>query len=115
MNQAQPWGRLYECSDGKLVSVQAMEPQFYSQLLKGLGIDKKTIPARGDESAWPKIKERFAAAFATKTRDAWTEIFQGTDACVSPVLNTVEAATHPHNLARKTFLPTPDKPGCFEP
>jgi alpha-methylacyl-CoA racemase len=53
---------------------------------------------------WPEISERFAATFRTRTRDEWSEIFEGTDACVAPVLSMLEAPLHPHNVARGTFV-----------
>mmetsp|Transcript_14822 Transcript_14822/g.22582 ORF Transcript_14822/g.22582 Transcript_14822/m.22582 type:complete len:401 (+) Transcript_14822:58-1260(+) len=98
------------------MSVQAIEPQFYKVLLKGLNLDKEQgLPAQYDKSAWPWMKARFASIFATKTRDEWAEIFYGTDACAVPVLNYMEAATHPHNVARGSFAPTPGKAGALEP
>lgn len=98
------------------MSVQAIEPQFYAALLKGLGLENEPgLPAQNDRSAWPWMKARFASIFLTKTRDEWAEIFEGTDACCVPVLNCQEAAQHPHNVARGSFGPTPGKDGKFEP
>jgi alpha-methylacyl-CoA racemase len=95
---------VYETSDHRYVAVGAIERQFYAELLSGLALSDQELPAQMDRSAWPAMKERFAAIFATKTLDEWTVIFEGTDACVSPVLSPREAATHPHNVQRATFV-----------
>lgn len=95
---------VYETSDGGFMSVGAIEPQFYAQLLGGLGLaDDATMPDQGDQQAWSALKERFADVFRTRTRDEWTATFDGTDACVAPVLSMLEAHDHPHNVARETF------------
>jgi alpha-methylacyl-CoA racemase len=94
---------VYETSDGRYMAVGAIEPQFYAELLVGLGLDNDELPAQMDRSSWPQMKERFAAVFASRTRDEWTKVFEDTDACCSPVLSPSEASTHPHNLARRAF------------
>lgn len=94
---------VYECADGKFISTGAIEPQFYAELLKGLGLKDADMPKRLDRTQWAGHKDRIAAAFKTKTREAWEQIFEGTDACVSPVLSMAEAPKHPHNVARGTF------------
>lgn len=94
---------VYECSDGKFVAVGAFEPQFYSECLRGLGLANEQLPEQMDQSSWPAMKERFAAVFRTRTRDQWTEIFTGTDACVTPVLSPDEALADPHLAARGTY------------
>jgi alpha-methylacyl-CoA racemase len=95
---------VYETSDGKYMSVGSIEPQFYAALLDGLGLDAADLPFQQDRTQWPSLKERFAAIFRTKTRDEWTAIFEGTDACVAPVLSIPEAIAHPHNVERGTFV-----------
>mmetsp|Transcript_80544 Transcript_80544/g.226571 ORF Transcript_80544/g.226571 Transcript_80544/m.226571 type:complete len:408 (-) Transcript_80544:91-1314(-) len=99
------------------MSVQAIEPQFYAALLKGLGLgEAQGSPHQYDKSSWEWMKVRFASIFQTKTRDEWADIFYGTDACAVPVLNAHEAATHPHSVARGSFAPTPGGGGAlFEP
>jgi alpha-methylacyl-CoA racemase len=98
-----PFYRAYVCADGKFVAVGALEPQFFAALLKGLGIAEGELPDRWQAQHWPAIAARFAAIFATKPRDAWSEVFAQTDACVTPVLSLDEAPAHPHNVARTAF------------
>jgi alpha-methylacyl-CoA racemase len=95
---------VYETSDGKYMSVGSIEAQFYAALLEGLGVDPADLPYQHDRSQWPVLKERFAEIFRTKTRDEWTAVFEGTDACVAPVLTIPEAVAHPHNVERGTFV-----------
>jgi alpha-methylacyl-CoA racemase len=94
----------YETRDRKYVSVGAIEPQFYAALLKGLELDPATLPDQNDRARWPEMKERFAAIFATRTRDEWCAVFDGTDACVAPVLELDEVGDHPHNRARHLLI-----------
>lgn len=97
-----PWYDTYECSDGKYVAVGALEPQFYRELLQTLELDESDLPSRDDVMNWPTIRARFGDVFARLSRDEWTAVFEGSDACVSPVLNFHEAAQHPHIQARST-------------
>jgi len=99
-----PWYDTYETADGGYLAVGAIEPQFYAALLDGLGLADADLPAQLDPSGWPELRRRFAEVFATRDRDEWTEIFAGTDACVSPVLSMTEAIKHPHAVARKAFI-----------
>ena len=94
----------YECADGRYVSVGAIEPQFYAELLAGLGLAGEDLPDQNDESAWPAMKERFGAIFAQRSRDAWMDVFGEVDACVAPVLDMGEVHEHPHNAARQTYV-----------
>lgn len=95
---------VYETADGKWFAVGAIEPKFYAALLDGLGLDADELPDQQDREQWPAMKERFAAIFRTKTRDEWTAVFDGTDACAAPVLSPLEAPHHPHIRARGTFV-----------
>lgn len=95
---------VYETSDGKWFAVGAIEPQFYSRLLEVLELEDEELPGQMDRDRWPEMKERFAAIFATRTRDEWTKRFEGTDACGAPVMSPLEAARHPHNAARGSFV-----------
>jgi alpha-methylacyl-CoA racemase len=90
----------YETRDHKYVAVGAIEPQFYAALLKGMDLDPATLPDQHDRASWPGMKQRFAAIFAQRTRDEWCAVFDGTDACVAPVLELDEVGHHPHNQAR---------------
>lgn len=96
----------YETADGKYVAVGAIEPQFYASLVDRLGLTPATLPGKMDRRRWPDAKRQFAAAFKTKTREEWCAIFDGVDACVSPVLSFDEAIDHRHNAARGTFVAT---------
>lgn len=99
-----PFYATYETAEGGFMAVGALEPQFYAALLRGLGLDGSALPAQMDRDGWPLLRQTFATAFSTKTREEWDEIFRGSDACVSPVLSWSEAPRHPHNLHRGTFL-----------
>ncbi|HEV7731344.1 MAG TPA: CaiB/BaiF CoA-transferase family protein [Candidatus Binatia bacterium] len=98
------FGEVYETSDGKYVTVLAIEPKFYAELCRRIGIDTTELPYQNDRSAWPELKPKFAALFKTKTRDEWCALLEGTDACFAPVLSLEEAPHHPHNVARETFV-----------
>jgi len=95
---------VYECADGKFVSIGSIEPQFYAELLEKTGLAGEDLPGQMDRSAWPRMKERFEAIFKSKTRDEWCEIMEGSDVCFAPVLSMSEATRHPHNVARETFV-----------
>ncbi len=97
------WYDAYETKDGKYVSVGPVEGQFYAILLDKLGLDINEYP-HFDKSKWPELKVRFAQVFATRTRDEWCDLLEGTDACFAPILTMSEAPTHPHNIARGTFI-----------
>ncbi|MGH9027776.1 MAG: CaiB/BaiF CoA transferase family protein [Acidimicrobiia bacterium] len=105
LDTAAPFHEVYETADGKWMAVGAIEPQFYAELLAGLGLAGEVDPAaQHDRAEWPTLKKRFATLFATKTRAQWSEIFDGRDACVAPALDPVEAAEHPHIAARGTLV-----------
>jgi alpha-methylacyl-CoA racemase len=99
-----PFYDTYECAGGGYVAVGALEPQFYAALLDGLGLAGADLPGQHDRAGWPVLRERFAAVFASRTRDEWAQVFAGTDACVAPVLGLDEAAGHPHATARDAFV-----------
>lgn len=98
-----PWYRCYTTSDGKFMSVGAIEPQFFAQLVQLLGLDESLLPQQNDKAHWPAMHTLFEKTFAAKTRDEWSVLFEGTDACVAPVLDFEEAARYPHNQERGTF------------
>jgi alpha-methylacyl-CoA racemase len=100
----------YECADGRFISIGSIEPQFYAELLEHTGLqdtyaaDGQDVPHQMDRARWPEMKQRLAAIFATRTRDEWCERMEGTDVCFAPVLSMDEAAQHPHNIHRNTFV-----------
>ncbi len=100
----------YECADGGFVSIGSIEPQFYAQLLELSGLESsyaergEALPSQMDKSQWGSMKERLAEIFLTRTRDEWCSIMEGTDVCFAPVLTMSEAAQHPHNVERGTFV-----------
>jgi alpha-methylacyl-CoA racemase len=104
LDTAAPFYDTYRTKDGHYMSVGAIEPQFYAALLNGLGLDAGAMPAQMDQSQWPAVKQRISDVFASKTRAEWCEIFDGTDACVAPVLGLGEAGDHPHNRARHLLI-----------
>ncbi len=99
-----PFYRTYASKDNKSVIVCAIEKKFYRALLKALSIDDIDPRDQFDTSKWPANGARFEAEFKTKTRDAWCDLLEGSDACIAPVLSMEEAPKHPHNQARKTFV-----------
>ncbi|WP_404954301.1 CaiB/BaiF CoA transferase family protein [Streptomyces sp. 147326] len=97
-----PFYGTYETSDGGYMAVGALEQQFYDTFVELLGIADRA-PARKDVARWGELREVVAARFRTRTREEWTAVFEGTDACVAPVLSLREAPHHPHLAARGTF------------
>lgn len=113
LDGAAPFYDTYETADGGHVAVGAIEPQFYALLREKLGLATDPLfDAQHDRAQWPAQKDRLAAVFRTRSRDAWSALFDGSDACVAPVLSMAEAAAHPHNVARATFV-EPD--GVMQP
>jgi alpha-methylacyl-CoA racemase len=91
----------YRCSDGGYVAVGALEPQFYAELMKGLGLEGEEIATgQWDMARWPEWRARIGEVFATRTRDEWAADLEATDACVAAVLEMEESVEHPHNKAR---------------
>jgi alpha-methylacyl-CoA racemase len=107
-----PFYGVYQTADGRHLAVGALEPQFYAELLRRLGLDAGDLPDQLDREGWPLLRERLAALFRTRTREEWCELLAGTDACVAPVLGFGEAPAHPHNRARGTFV---DVGGVVQP
>jgi alpha-methylacyl-CoA racemase len=99
-----PFYRCYETSDGKYMAVGAIEPQFFAALLTGLGLTPEEVPGQLDIGSYPQMYDVFAERFASRTRDEWTQVFAGTDACVTPVLTWSEAAIDDHLNARSTVI-----------
>ncbi|MGM0585064.1 MAG: CaiB/BaiF CoA transferase family protein [Pseudomonadota bacterium] len=99
-----PFYRCYETKDGGYLSVGPIEPQFFAELVEKAGIDPGHCTSQNDQSFWAERRETYAEVFRQKTRAEWEEIFEGSDACVAPVLSPSEALTHPHNTARRAHL-----------
>ena len=94
----------YVCADGKFIAMGAIEPQFYAEFRRLVGLaDEPDFDHQGDKPWWPRLKVRLADLFRTRTRDEWCSLLEGSDACVTPVLDWNEAPEHPHNRARGTF------------
>jgi alpha-methylacyl-CoA racemase len=100
----------YETRDGKYLSIAALEPGFYQDLIRRAGLDAARFAGHGlgaypiASPEWPWLKAELATVFRSRTRDEWTALLEGTDACFAPVLSVTEASQHPHNVARKAFI-----------
>jgi alpha-methylacyl-CoA racemase len=104
LDSGAPFYDTYACSDGGYIAVGALEPQFYAALLEGLGLAGAELPDQLDPAGWPVLRQRFTEVFASRSRDEWAAVFDGTDACVTPVLSFAEVPTHPHIAARDTII-----------
>jgi alpha-methylacyl-CoA racemase len=98
-----PYYDTYTCADGRYIAVGAIEPQFYAEMLKGLGLDGADLPDQNDVGRWPELRTRLAGVIASKDRDHWAKVFAESDACVTPVLSFGEVETEPHVTERDTF------------
>jgi alpha-methylacyl-CoA racemase len=95
----------YECADGLFISIGSIEPQFYALLRQTLGLaDDAAFDAQMDKSQWPILKARLTEIFKSQPRDHWCGLMEGTDICFAPILSMADALTHPHNVARGTFI-----------
>lgn len=104
---------VFRCADDQYVSLGPIEPQFYAEFIRLVGLaDDPEFAAQYDTSRWPHLKQRLAAVIATKTRAEWCALMETSDACFAPVLTMSEAAAHPHNVARRTFV---DVAGVTQP
>jgi alpha-methylacyl-CoA racemase len=106
-----PFYDVYETSDGKHVSVGALEPQFFDALVTTLGV-KDTCPGQGEPDRYDEMRTVLTERFASRTQAEWIEIFEGTDACVAGIIPISEAFEHPHLVARETFV---EKDGMVQP
>jgi alpha-methylacyl-CoA racemase len=99
-----PFYGVYETADGKHVSIGSLEPKFYAEMVRRLGLDERFLRLQGDASQWPALREAIAAAVRTRTRDEWSTLLEGTDVCFAPVLALGEVHRHPHAVARGTYV-----------
>ena len=98
-----PYYQTYETADHKYMAVGAIEGRFYEEFVRGLQLDPTSLPDQNEEEQWPKMQAQFAEIFRNKTRDEWSVIFNGKDACVSPVLELDEVDQDPHLIERRSF------------
>lgn len=98
-----PYYGVYECADGKWITIAPLEPQFFAQFLELLGLPQDHYPDRTDKTEWPARRSELAKMFLERSRDEWCDLFEGTDICFAPVLDPEEAPEHPHNRARAAF------------
>ena len=101
-----PFYDVYACADGGVITLGALEPQFYVLLLDKLGLADIDPARQYEKTAWPALKERFTALFASRPRDHWCALLEGSDVCFAPVLSIAEATAHPHNAARGIYSPS---------
>ncbi|AVO37983.1 CaiB/BaiF CoA transferase family protein [Pukyongiella litopenaei] len=101
-----PFYRTYECADGRFIAVGPLEPQFFAELVRLADLPGDHVTTQMDTGRWPERRDDYARVFSRKTRDEWAAIFDGTDACATPVLSWSEAPRHPHLAARGTFIST---------
>ena len=104
LDGAAPFYDTYACADGRHVAVGALEPQFYARLLDGLGLDASALPPQLDSTGWPVLRAAIGGVLLTRTRDEWTAVFDGVDACLTPVVELGETLAEPHLAARGTYL-----------
>jgi alpha-methylacyl-CoA racemase len=113
LDSSAPFYDTYRCADGRWISIGALEPQFYALLVDKCGLaDDPAFAKQWNSAAWPRMKERILALIATRTAEEWCRLLEGTDVCFAPVLDPDEAAVHPHNRARGTFV---DVDGVTQP
>ncbi|ALQ02579.1 Alpha-methylacyl-CoA racemase [Pseudomonas brassicacearum] len=94
----------YRCADGKFISIAPLEPQFYEEFLERMEITEPEFSERTNRALWPTLKAKLAQRFLERTRDQWCKLLEGTDVCFAPVLSIAEAPSHPHHIARNTFI-----------
>lgn len=104
LDSGAPFYDTYQTSDGKYMAVGAIESQFYKELLKGLDLESAELPHQMSFNDWPELRHIFTERFASKTQEEWAGIFDGMDACVTPVLSFDEVSSHPHNQERGSFI-----------
>lgn len=95
---------VFECADGRWISIACIEKKFFTQMVELIGIDPARLPPQSDRGRWDEGKRVLAAHFKTRSSAAWRALLEGTDACFAPVLSLPEAVAHPHNQARGTFV-----------
>jgi alpha-methylacyl-CoA racemase len=103
-----PFYGAFECADGRFVTLGAIEPPFYAELLRRLGLEDVDARRQHATADWPALRERVAARIREQTQAEWCALLEGTDVCFAPVLSLDEAPMHPHAQARGAFVQEPD-------
>ncbi|QHE84155.1 CaiB/BaiF CoA transferase family protein [Hydrogenophaga sp. BPS33] len=109
---SRPWNTVYETRDGQHVTIAALEPRFYRELLARIGLDADALLDRDDPANWPALRTRLGETFKSRTREEWNRLLEGSDACYSPVLSPDEATRHPHLVNRQVFV---ERDGLVQP
>ena len=104
LDSGAPFYDVYRCADGGEIAVGAIEPQFFAALLEVLELTPAAVPDQHDQARWPELRAALTWAFAGRPRAHWLARAEGTDACLAPVLTMLEAAEHPHVVARQTIV-----------
>jgi alpha-methylacyl-CoA racemase len=104
LDTGSPWYGTYQTMDGKWLAVGAIEKRFYEEFVQRIGLKLAELPKQHDRNGWPQLRQKFAEIIAGKTRAEWEQVFEGSDACVAPVLSLGEVENYPRNKARKTLM-----------
>ncbi|MDB5943488.1 MAG: CoA transferase [Ramlibacter sp.] len=107
LDSGAPFYDVYRCADGEYISLAPIEAKFqqvFRDKLAAAGVDAPDLPAFDDRANWPRLRQRLAAIFESRTRAQWCEALEGSDSCFAPVLSPTEAPRHPHNAARHNFV-----------
>jgi alpha-methylacyl-CoA racemase len=99
-----PFYRSYETADGRWVSIGPLEPKFFAELARRIGLDERFVKRQYDQRLWPEMQQALVAIFLSRSRDAWCELLEGSDACFAPVLSLAEAPDHAHATQRQAFV-----------
>ncbi len=104
LDGSRPYYRCYQTKDGGYMAVGCLEPQFFAEMLRLLELDAATFGAQDNPENWPRQHKTLEQTFARQPRAHWENVFEGSDACVTPVLSYKEAPDHPHNKARRNHI-----------
>lgn len=104
LDSGAPYYETYQCADGKWISIAPIEAKFHAELCQRMEIDPAELGEQQDRASWPQAKQVFAQRFKQRSRDEWCALLEGTDACVAAVMSPEEAPSHPHLVARGTFI-----------
>ena len=99
-----PFYDTYETADGKYVSIGAIEPKFFAEMAERIGLDRRFVKGQYDRTLWPEMRAEMQRLLRGRTRDAWSALLEGSDACFAPVLSIEEAPRHAHAQARRAFV-----------